>query len=644
VRKLLFLALFISVTHMAMCQDEAMEKTGLLMDRCSFEPSAEILILKDEAEISVNNDYSLRLERHVTYKFFKEQKIDKHFAESVFYPSPQFDRYYRFTLRTVELDPTNKTLIARDHAAKVTSTQMEQSGIRMKASSLLEVSYSINFPYNEKIPDWHFQSMYPTIFSSIRIQMPDVVKFTDTIEGGFSPEEERASENTKPIRLNNQNQNLDITEHYYQFYELPSAMQEPFADNSRSQLEHLHMRIVSVTKGTEIKKNFVEGQIQQIVDALSTRVDFLLRLGPSLEIESQFDRRVKFVSDPKERLARIYDLVRRHLTWDRVDSLLAGRTLTKVWSGKTGNSTEINLVLIKLLQTYGYDASPLLVSTRSNGPIDTNEVALDDFNRTVACVKFENKNIVLDATGQFYDFPRIPAAILNTHGLLISADKDHWVEVKDTGSWYKNNVTLLGHLSGDTNFLTNVYVNSHAYAKPEHVDIMEKDSLKGLRRYFERDNKKIQLKHFIAANEWVDTLPLAQEFDIRVPLDRKDNLAGFVATWFSIPDTLFTIMGDRRCDVNFGYRQEYNLVSDFTYPDNYEIFLLPNNIRLTTLNGLVYFEREYHPGATDFSLKQTLVIGKSYFTKTEAIQLAKFLRKVANLDNQEVVLKKNFSK
>jgi len=627
-----------------MCQDEAMEKAGLLMDRCGFEPSAEIIILKDEAEVSFNNDFSLRLDRHVTYKFFKEKKIDKQLAEAIFYPSPFFESYYRFTLRTIELDPPTKALIPRDHSAKVTSTNMEPLGIRVKAGCLLEVSYSINFPYNEKIPDWHFQSFYPTVFSSIKLQIPEVVKFRDTIEGAYSPDEEHSMEATKPVRLNNKNQELKVSERYYQFAELPSAMPEPFADHSRKQLERLHMHIISVTKGTEVKKDFVEGQIQRIVEGLSTRVDFLLRLGPALDIRSEYDRRVKAVSDPKDRMARIYDLVRRHITWDRVDSLAAGRTLAKVWNDKRGNSTEINLVLIKLLQTYGYDAAPLIVSTRSNGPIDTDEAAIGDFNRTVACVKLDNKNIVLDATGQFYDYPAKPSSILNTHGLLISTDKEHWVAVKDTGSWYKNNVTLLGHLSGDTNFLTNVYVNSFGYAKPEHVDIMEVDSLKGLRRYFERDNKKIQLKHFIAANEWVDTLPLAQEFDIRVPLDRKDNLAGLVATWFSIPDTLFTITTDRRCDVNFGYRQEYNLVSDFTFPDNYEIFLMPNNIKLTAMNGLVYFEREYHPGTSDFSLKQTLVIGKSYFTKTETIQLAKFLKKIANLNSEEVVLKKNFSK
>ena len=61
--------------QMAMGQDYEFRKAGLLLERCSFEPVAQIMILKDEAEFSVNSDLSLHLERHVTFKFFKEKII-----------------------------------------------------------------------------------------------------------------------------------------------------------------------------------------------------------------------------------------------------------------------------------------------------------------------------------------------------------------------------------------------------------------------------------------------------------------------------------------------------------------------------------------------------------------------------------------
>jgi hypothetical protein len=499
VRELFFLAAFMLVYMIGICQEEAYEKTGLLLDKCAFEPATEVMVLRDEAEMSVNNDYSLRLDRHITYKFFKEKKIDRQLAGSIFGPSPFFEKYYRLSVRTIELDPGTKSLIPRDYGSRITSTHIDQMGIKVKEGGLLEVSYSINFPYDQKVAAWCFQSLYPTELSSLKLSIPSVVQIKATLVGGYTPEVEHSAETTKLIRLNNQSQTLPVKESYYQFNQLPSAMTEPFADHSCGQLERLHIHIDSVIKGNEVKKDFIEKQKEDIAENLSTRVDFLLRIGTPIEIRGELDRRIRSVTGREERMARIYDLVRRHLTWDRIDSLVAGRNLNKVWNDKRGNSTEINLILVKLLQTYGYDAAPLIVSTRTNGPIDTEEVSIGDFNRTVAHVNLDGKSIVLDASGRFYDYPAISASILNTHGLLISMGHARWINISDTSSLYKNTVTLLGHLSGDTSFLTNVYVNSYGYAKPEHVDIMETDSLKGLRRYFERGNKGLQLKHFIGA-------------------------------------------------------------------------------------------------------------------------------------------------
>ena len=624
---------------MAMGQDYEFRKAGLLLERCSFEPVAQIMILKDEAEFSVNSDLSLHLERHVTFKFFKEKIVDRQLAESIFYPTSHLDKYTKLCFQTIEFDPNSMNLLTHDFSSHITSTHIEQLAIKVPRGGLLEVSYSMNFRYDDKIPDWHFQSTYPTEASSIRIQTPEIVKLTETIKADSLPAVRDSSISFKSLHLSSTPDPIKVTEHYYRFNHLSSMGLEPFSEYLYSELARMHIEVISVTKDGHNYKDFATGRAQRIIDTLSGRNDFLLRLEPALDIQSDYDHRIRAISKPKEKLAKIYDLVRRHIVWDRVDSLSA-RPLSVVWKTKRGNSTEINLILVKLLQDYGFEAVPLIASTHSHGPIDRGEVSLGDFNRTLVYVQLEDRSRVLDASGRYYDYPMIPASILNTRALLISNTKDHWIDVYDSAGLYRNSVTLLGHLSGDSSFLTNVYVNSYGYAKPEHVEILEYDSLKGLRKYFENGNNKLRIKHFIAANEYIDTLPLAQEFDIRIPVNKHEDMRGVVTTWFSIPDTLFTITESRRCDINFGYRQRYDLVSEFTYPENYEISRIPENVQLTAVHGSVRFDREYHPGSTNFSLKQSLIIDKTYFSKSEAIELAKFLKKIYDLNKQEVILKK----
>jgi hypothetical protein len=639
VRKSLFLALFLCIGLTAICQEDAADRRGLLITKCSFEPDAEVMVLSDKGEISVNTDFSIRYDRQLTIKFFKDQKLDKAISDLVFYPCATFSRYTKVTASTVDIDPTTKGTVVRDATSKVTSTHLDQSTIRMRKGMLIKISYSVSFPYDEKIPDWRFQSYYSTEHAELQVGIPEQINMKTSLEGTFTPDIEHNTDVTRQMNISGAIQPVKVRQIEYQFNQLASRHHEAFSANSPSELEHLSFHLISVSLTGVTKKDFGTQQVNKIVEKLSLAPDYLSRISEELAIKSDYDRRIRSLTDPEERLARIYDLVRRHITWDRVDTLSA-RPLAKVWLDKKGNSTEINLALVKLLNDYGYDAVPMLASTRTNGKIDTNTVALSDFDRTVAHVRMGEKVVILDATARYFDYPMLSSSLLNTTGLLLSMDHNRWVNIEDNKTYYKNSVILLGHLMGDTTFMTNVYVNSTGYAKAEHVEIYERDSLKGIRNYFERGNKAIHFKHFIVANEYVDTLPLAQEFDIRTPPVKNDNLYGIAPTSFALPDTLFTITDDRKSPVNFGYKQQYDLVSEFSFPERYEIYLMPNNMSMSSVNGNVHFEREYHNNTTSFSMKQTLLIDKSNFSHQESIELAKFLRKIDNLQKQQVVLKR----
>lgn len=619
-------------------QEDATDRRGLLMNVCSYEPEAEAMVLSDRGEVSVNNDYSIRLDRQLTIKFFREQKPDRRLSDIVFYPCASLARYARLSISTVDIDQTTKAPVAREVSRPV-STHLEQSNIRIRRGMLLKVSYSITLPYDEKLPAWRFQAVYPTDHTEFRMSIPEAVGMQTVLVGTFTPDISNTREASKQMHLNGEMQPAKIRDTEYQFNQMPSWRREAFSSNTASDLEHLSMYITAISTGGYVKKDLAIRQVNKIMEELSLRPDFLPRLSAELPIKADYDKRIRSLTDEEEKLARIYDLVRRQLSWDGRDTLSA-RPLAKVWLDKKGNSTEINLALVRLLIEYGYDAAPLLVSTREHGRVDTMATSLMDFDRTVAYVRMGDSAVILDATAKYYDYPMLSAPLLNSWGLLLSMDPHRWVYIQDKKTSYRNNVILLGHLLGDSSYLTNVYVNSTGYAKAEHVTIYERDSLRGIRDYFERGNKALRMKHFIVANEWVDTLPLAQEFDIRIPPIKNDNLYGIIPTPFAVPDTLFTLGSERKSPVNFGYRQQYDLVSEFSFPERYEIYLLPNNVQISAVNGNVHFEREFHNSTTNFSLKQSLVIDKTYFTVSEALELAKFLRKIENLQKQQVVLKR----
>jgi hypothetical protein len=642
VRHLLYIFAILSLPILGYSQEEEALRAALLIERCAHEPTAIMMVLKDEGNLSVNNDYTFKLDRKVQIRFFKDTKPDLRLAHFLFYPSNTWDKYYRLSVTTTEMDPSNKTLVTREKTTNVTNVKMENTGIRLKAGSLLTVSYSINLPYDEKIPDWRFQATIPVEYSSISMEIPEVVKLNHTLLSTIEPESKKSKKSTKTIRLDNQNKTLKVQEIYYQLGPLPSLQPEPFSDMSPEQLSRLHMVVESVEKGGIERTDFAEKQASKLIEVLSTKPDFAGRLFADFKLNSEYDRLIKSIRDPDTKVARIFDLVKRQIDWYGKDTIAALRPLMKIWNDRIGNSTEINLVLIKLLQMYGLDASPLLVSTRSNGAVDSNNFAMSDFNRTVAFVRLGKGHRIVDATARYTDYPYMPNEILNTIGLLVSMDKSRWITIQDTLGTYRNKTTLLGNMIGDSVVKTNAFISSYGYAKAERVEKLMRDSLKGLKtEFFTKRYPELRINHFIVANEYVDTLPLSQEFDLKIPLVKNDNLYAINPMWIAVPDTLLSLRETRTTAINFGCKQEYALISQFTFPSYYEVFVMPNSFEISSIDGSMHLSRQFHKSNTNFSLRQTLTIDKSYYSAEEAPEVIRFMRKIAAMQKQQVMLKKN---
>lgn len=631
-------ALLLLLLRPACAQDNAFGRAGLMLDSCPFYPSAAAMVLLDEGTIKMNGSSGFVAGRHLCIRFFKDTKPDSVLADLIFYPSAQFSNYRQFSARLLTLDPGNKTVLAKDLSPRFGSTNIRRLNLPLKAASLLDITYTLELPFEGKLPDWRFQSLLPVEKATLQLALPDNVTLGRVLRGSFAPENIDSSAHALQAAFSEGRQ---LRQFEYRFAQLPPALPEPFAPAIKDCLERLQLHLVSVVKGTDTLKDFAALQARLVFEAYSSRPDFMLRLAAPFNVPADYDRRIRSITDPLEKAARIYDLVRRHCLWSGQDTIAAPHTLTAVWKQKSGNSTEMNLLLVRLLQEYGFDASPLLVSTRSNGRIDTNAIAPGDFNRCLAHLWLDRRSVTLDATCRECAFPGLGPEVLNGWGLLISMDPERWLWVEDTAAVYKQSVILLGYLLGDSAFQTNAYVNSAGAAKNEQAALLGRDSLNGLKRSFAQRCRPWKLRHFVVANEYVDSLPLAQEFDLHLPLRFKDNLASLCPTLFALPDTLLELPEQRRADLCFAYRQQYDLISDFSFPGNYDIYLLPADMNLSALNGNAVFQRSFHAGGTNFSLRQSLVIDACAFSAAEAEELSRFLKKVAALNAQQVVLRRN---
>jgi len=104
----------------------------------------------------------------------------------------------------------------------------------------------------------------------------------------------------------------------------------------------------------------------------------------------------------------IYNYVQTNYEWNGMFSIYTSDDLSKISTTKTGNTADINLMLVYLLKKAGIDAYPVLIRTKNSGYVDYDWASPRQFNNVIACAEINGKRYFLDAKDK-----NIPWNVLN---------------------------------------------------------------------------------------------------------------------------------------------------------------------------------------------------------------------------------------
>ena len=85
--------------------------------------------------------------------------------------------------------------------------------------------------------------------------------------------------------------------------------------------------------------------------------------------------------DVKDQLKSIYNYVSQNFIWDSTTKVFNQTKILKIHEDRKGSSTEMNMLLVKLLQYVNIEANPILISTRENGKVIKEYPFLTQFNK-----------------------------------------------------------------------------------------------------------------------------------------------------------------------------------------------------------------------------------------------------------------------
>lgn len=299
----------------------------------------------------------------------------------------------------------------------------------VKENTIIEYRYTVESPFFFNLPDWQFQDDIPTQYSEYSVGINPFYEY-DFIAQGIAKFDYQNSQPEFPKKSYGEISYNDMVTIFI-MKNTPSFKNEPFISSREDYVMKVDFQLSKVNRldGTnklyrttwpDLSNQLLENDnFGKYINSSRRLARDLLSSDPSISGESADARR----------LQAIVNYVRAQLRWNGQNSHYATKSPKEVWSQKTGNSAELNLFLLAMLQEAGADALPVLLSTRDHGKVYSEYPFEHFFNYVIVFVN-SSKSFLADATENQLAYDRLPIQCLNGDGLVVNKNHENWVNLQ----------------------------------------------------------------------------------------------------------------------------------------------------------------------------------------------------------------------
>lgn len=436
---------------------------------------------------------------------------------------------------------------------------------RVQAGSIIELEYKITNRFLGELPKWVFQKSYPVQHSEYTVHEHVDFNYRRNFRG-YLPVAQ--SERERSARYFGRGR-ADVFSTVYSLDSIPAFESEKFLSSPSNFLSAVEFSLVSTTFTGFNVKNY--GHSWSDIDQLYKQYKYF---GEFLDQGRSGSRILQVIGlegqTPEDRISELFKYLQFRLSWNEYHTDFAERSATEIFDEKNGTSGELNLLLTLLLQQDGFDAEPMLVSTRSNGFVF--EAMPDDryFNHVIAKVKTEKKTFYLDLTGDQLGVGQVPFKNLNGPARLPYSSVFESIEPSGKFSIQK----LYDLRPGEEGISGQLRYTAKNYAAIDHQDkfkaLDDESSLNHLRQSFpdlqlnsykSSDNNSLNSSYEVSFSDQVNLQQIGDELFVKpFPMENEEN-----------PLTAET----RKYPLDFGYATEYQSMSTVHIPEGYEVSQLP---------------------------------------------------------------------
>ena len=624
------------------------DKEDLELKACDFETDAIAEVLIDKGDLYYDTQFNQILDCHRRIKIFNDNGKD-HANIRIPFVSADRQEYItglqgetiNITDGKVEITKLDKKLVYTQVVDKYNSALVFTMP-NVKPGSIIEYKYTVTSSVFYRVPAWFFQDRIPVRYSEYDTSIPEWLYFQSQAKMRVPFTSDAKSQGNGSYGIGQDATTYTTEIEKRTLVDIPSLPDEPFMSSVADNLERVSFQLTSFRPPNGFVQNSSDSW-EKVATQLIEDEDFGKQVNRKLNGEEVITGKAKSLKTDDEKIAYVFNEVKNSMKWDGDDQWYTNDGTREAWDKKTGNSTEINLILYHLLNKSGVKAFPMVVSTRDNGKVNPAYTYLKQFNRAVVYIPIDStRYYVLDAAGKYNMYNETPFYLLNSSGFYVDMDK------KTSDMIFLNKVTpvrrsvfIIADIKPDGKMEGTAQISSFSYNRINGVTRYKTDGETKYIDYLRDDDNNLKVSSLKMENMDVDTLPLIQNVSFNLDLaGSDDNYIYFNPNLFTLLHKNPFLNEKRSTDIDFGYLDNLAINGQFKIPAGYKVDALPKNISMTNPDKSITFRRIVGEQDGAVVVRYTINYKKSIYFKEDYADFHEFYKKMYEMLNEQIVLKK----
>ncbi|MDQ2180261.1 DUF3857 and transglutaminase domain-containing protein [Marinifilum sp. D714] len=607
-------------------------KDEILLSECSYETDAVAVILSKTCVVDVSYR-SIIYHHHVRIKILKEEGLDKANVELPYWRKDGLEKITSVKGHTINFDENKGKEVTDLDGKSVFDVDLNESygAVRfgmpnVKVGSIIEYKYALVSNFYSYLDTWYFQNDIPTLYSSIKANIPDSFRYNQVSFG-------------QRLRA----KYPSVTSNEWILTNLSSIKEEPYVNNYMDFVEQIRFQLTGYYKNADgiaggIEFVTVKSTWDKLAREYLEAFDFFGRKAYARKIVDQI---LVGGENNWEKLEKIYDYVRTHVKWDGEYRLYPKKTAPRILEEKVASNSEINYLLVLLLREAGIKAEPALTRTNNLGLLQKSYPLMSQFNQALAYVEIFGKKLFLNATSLHRPYQLLGEKDLNYFALVIEKNKVRWEKVLAFTKSRQHLVLNYDFTNKDEPSCMFKIIESGYYAEKSRKSIKKY----GLEEFLKAmvDESEVELNKDSVQIVNVDKVSKPLEITCKLPMtdmDFESDMIYFEPFPNVITENPF-IKEDRQYRIDFNYYRYQSILINLKLPKDYRVEDAPKSKVIRLSNGFGKYLITTQNQGNVLQMRTLFEIKKTQFSKEYYRELRELFTHMLSSIKQQVVIQKN---